>query len=57
MVDDERTDRMNVDEPTEVGPDDIVSIIVELFTAADPIRGPIVITLELDPIAPADDRP
>ncbi len=33
--------RMNVEEPTGVGPDDIDSVATELFTAADPINGPI----------------
>jgi hypothetical protein len=56
MVGDELTDRMNVDEPTGVGLDDIVSS-AELFTAADPIRGPIVATLALDALPPDDDLP
>jgi hypothetical protein len=38
---DDRTDRMKVEEPTDVGLVDIVSTRLAWFTAAVPIRGPI----------------
>lgn len=46
----DRTDLMNVDEPTEVGVDVIVSTGLEFLTAAEPIKGPMVVELELEPI-------
>ena len=46
-IDDERSDRMNVDEPAAVGPDIIDSTGLEFVTAAEPIIGPI--ELELEP--------
>ncbi len=57
MVDGELGDRMNIDEPMAVGADDIVSTKLELCTAADPIAGPIVLTLELDPTRLAEVLP
>ncbi len=48
---------MNIEEPTAVGRDDIVSIAVELITAADPISGPIEVILELDPTRLTDALP
>ncbi len=47
----ERNDRMNVDDPADVGLVDIVSIVLAWFTAAEPMRGPI--DVELEPVCTA----
>jgi hypothetical protein len=43
MIEDEPTERINVDEPTAVGVDVIVSTALALVTAAVPISGPIAV--------------
>jgi hypothetical protein len=48
-MEDERRESINVDPPAGVGPDDIDSTGLELFTAAEPINGPIEVEAELEP--------